>query len=121
MQAIIRYAAVGGLITFKGGGVMICYYNSGFSFRGVDPGYVPSQGEKVFPGYATDQQLNSVFPGYLAEKDRVSHNEGILSQIQTLELLQTPRRVREATTSDAGKAWLEALEAQIDALRGQLS
>ena len=50
----------------------------------------------------------------------ITGNTLILSQIAALELLQTPRRIREATINTAGRAWLEALEAQIDTLRGQL-
>ena len=49
----------------------------------------------------------------------LSPNAAIDAQIAALEATMTPRRVREAATSDAGKAWLAALDSQISALRAQ--
>ena len=47
-------------------------------------------------------------------------NAEILSQISALEFTVTNRRLREAALTDAGKAWLENVDAQITALRAQL-
>ena len=49
-----------------------------------------------------------------------THNELILAQIAQLEATITNRRIREAALTDAGKTWLEGIDAQITALRGQL-
>lgn len=46
--------------------------------------------------------------------------KGVQEQIQALEESCTPRRWREAVMSDAGKAWLANVDAQIAALRAQL-
>lgn len=43
-----------------------------------------------------------------------------LAQIKALEGSVTPRRIREAALSDAGKAWLANVDNQIATLRGQL-
>lgn len=40
-----------------------------------------------------------------------------LAQIAQLESTVTPRRIREATLTVEGKAWLEGVDAQITALR----
>lgn len=40
------------------------------------------------------------------------------AQINILEHLITPRRLREALLTAEGKQWLENIEAQIEALRG---
>ena len=47
-------------------------------------------------------------------------NELILQSIAQLESTVTPRRIREATLTADGKAWLEGVDAQITALRGSL-
>ena len=46
-------------------------------------------------------------------------NAAIDAQILALEALQTPRRIREAALTEAGRAWLADLDAQIAALRAQ--
>lgn len=43
-----------------------------------------------------------------------------LSAITALEMTITPRRLREAVMTDAGRTWLELREAEIAALRAQL-
>lgn len=50
-----------------------------------------------------------------------STNAAILSQITALEATVTQRRLREAVTTTEGKAWLTAVDAQIAALRAQLT
>lgn len=45
----------------------------------------------------------------------------ILMQIEVLETQQTRRRMREAALTAEGRLWLEQLEAQIEALRAQLT
>lgn len=47
-------------------------------------------------------------------------NAPTLSAITALESSVTPRRIREAVTTDAGKTWLVAVDSQIAALRGSL-
>jgi hypothetical protein len=49
-----------------------------------------------------------------------SGNAPILAQIAKLEGTVTPRRVREAITSEAGALWLAGVDTQIAALRAQL-
>lgn len=44
----------------------------------------------------------------------------IQTQIIELEAQQTPRRIREASLTPEGAAWLSGLDAQIAALRAQL-
>ena len=51
--------------------------------------------------------------------DQPSARDLILKQIATLEASVTPRRVREAVRG-SGKQWLDNLDDQITALRGQL-
>jgi hypothetical protein len=45
---------------------------------------------------------------------------GLMDHIRNLEATITPRRLREAVLTPEGKAWLEDVEAQIDAFRAQL-
>lgn len=44
-------------------------------------------------------------------------NAPILSTITALEASVSPRRIREAVTTDAGKTWMVAIDAQIAGLR----
>lgn len=44
----------------------------------------------------------------------------IIKQIEQLEAEITPRRIRDAITTTAGKNWLKDKEAEIDTLRVQL-
>lgn len=55
------------------------------------------------------------------EKTVEERNADIVMQIYHLDAQQTPRRIREAALSDAGRVWLENLDAEIAALRQQLS
>lgn len=55
------------------------------------------------------------------EKWVFPESEKIKQRIDALEAQQTPRRIREAAMSDVGRAWLENLDAEIAALRQQLS
>jgi uncharacterized protein involved in exopolysaccharide biosynthesis len=48
-----------------------------------------------------------------------NRNAIIDAQIRTLEGTVTNRRLREAALTEAGKAWLADLDAQIAALRAQ--
>lgn len=50
----------------------------------------------------------------------VDRNIAIRKQIQTLEQSVTQRRLREAIRTAPGKQWLETVDDQIVALRGQL-
>lgn len=45
----------------------------------------------------------------------------ILDQITAMEASVTNRRLREAALTDAGRAWLADVDAQIAALRAQMS
>lgn len=54
-----------------------------------------------------------------AEYQALHVNDALDAQILALEATQTPRRMRDAALTDAGKAWLADLEAQIAGLRGQ--
>jgi hypothetical protein len=51
---------------------------------------------------------------------QLSGNDLIKLQIYNLEATITPRRLREATLSPDGLAWLTTVDAQIAALRAQL-
>lgn len=46
--------------------------------------------------------------------------EGVLREIARLEATVSARRLREAITTDAGKAWLANVEAQISVQRSKL-
>jgi|GEM_PF-3438614 len=48
-----------------------------------------------------------------------AHNAALDAQIAALEATQTPRRMRDAALTEAGKTWLADLEEQIAALRAQ--
>ncbi len=76
--------------------------------------YVAQEGEVLFEDYATDEQLAKAFPGYAAAKSQ----EEIKAQIAALEIQQTPRRLREMLKDPT---WMDALDAQIVALRAQLT
>ena len=48
-------------------------------------------------------------------------NIAIFAQISALESTQTPRRIRDAVLTPAGRAWMDALELEIASLRAQLT
>lgn len=50
----------------------------------------------------------------------ISANAGIDAQIRGLEATVTQRRLREAALTEAGRAWLADVDAQIAALRAQM-
>jgi len=54
-----------------------------------------------------------------AQPDPIVQNK-ILQQISEIESSITPRRMREASLTTAGKAWLKAQDDAIAALRAQL-
>ena len=76
-----------------------------------------------FPAVITDEVLAEA--GYklitptAADIDAATH-EAILSAITALESSVTPRRIREAVTTDAGKTWMASIDAQIADLRKTL-
>lgn len=53
--------------------------------------------------------------------DKLLTKATILEDIMSLESQQTPRRLREAALTDAGKEWLQNLEDKIAAKREELS
>lgn len=57
----------------------------------------------------------------IALMPKPSANDIILQQITALESTITQRRLREATSTDAGKAWLLNVDTQIATLRATLS
>lgn len=63
--------------------------------------------------------LGALPDGYTTTAPEPDPNAEIDAQIVALEAKQTLRRMRNAVTSDEGKAWLVELEAQIAALRAQ--
>ena len=74
---------------------------------------------------AKEQRERDCTPDEVAEIEQrkaspQSVNAPILSTITALESTVTPRRIREAVTTDAGKTWLVAVDSQIAALRGSL-
>ncbi len=76
-----------------------------------------------FPAVITDEVLAEA--GYepvtpTAADVAAATHEAILLVITALESTVTPRRIREAVTTDAGKTWLVAVDSQIAALRGSL-
>ena len=56
----------------------------------------------------------------LADPPPPTAEQVILSQIAAIEATITQRRLREATLTEEGKAWLAAKDAEIAALRAQL-
>ena len=54
-----------------------------------------------------------------AEKEAVF--EGFRSRIRSIEAEITPRRIREAILSTAGKAWLDAKSKEIDLVKESLN
>lgn len=60
------------------------------------------------------------FDSILALKNALTPNQQIFQSIVKLETTITPRRLREAVTTQAGKEWLATLDAQISALRAGL-
>lgn len=76
-----------------------------------------------FPAVITDEVLAEA--GYepvtpTAADVAAATHEAILLVITALESTVTPRRIREAVTTDAGKTWMASIDAQIAALRGSL-
>lgn len=59
------------------------------------------------------QELEAAWSDYILRRS-------VLVQIEELEASVTPRRLREAVTSQAGKDWLAGVDSQISVLRGQL-
>jgi hypothetical protein len=57
--------------------------------------------------------------GWSATPPAPEPNEALDAQILALEATVTQRRLREAAITEAGKAWLADLDAQIAALRAQ--
>lgn len=58
---------------------------------------------------------------FLAPSTVSSQKDSIKLEIANLESQQTDRRIREATLTDEGKAWLQNLNDQIVAKRAQLA
>jgi hypothetical protein len=50
--------------------VTFAYANNGRSLRAVDAKYRAAEGEVLFPGYATPEQLAATFPDYAASAPR---------------------------------------------------
>lgn len=85
---------------------------------------------------AVDRTADAVPPGWVLVPDLavcgMLYENGALSdppadpaaairaEIAALEATATPRRMREAALTDAGRAWLADLDAAIAALRAQL-
>jgi hypothetical protein len=69
-------------------------------------------GDDIVPGY--------LYAGGVFSAPAPDARAAILRQISALEASVTPRRAREAILSDAGRAWLANVDAQIATLRGQL-
>jgi hypothetical protein len=63
--------------------------------------------------------LGAIPGGCTATAPQADPNAAIDAQIVALEATQTLRRMRDAVTSDEGRAWLTSLEAQIAGLRAQ--
>jgi len=73
-------------------------------------------GEVTFNGEGEDI-AGPVIEQHILDAPKREANNIILAQIKELEATATSRRIRESLT-DA--TWMKALDAQIDALRGQL-
>ena len=82
----------------------------------VDADYVAQTGEALFSEIATPTQLTAAFSGYTAAVSKASIDQ----QITALEATMTPRRIREAANG-TDNGWMKALDAQIAALRTQLT
>ena len=85
----------------------------------------------VLYAYELDGSQDNIIPADFipatdAEVYAITHpaqdlNKVIVQQIATLEATITQRRLREAMLTDAGKTWLENVDAQIAALRATLT
>ena len=67
----------------------------------------------------TAQDIADIAASEAAAAGQAGRNS-ILAQIAGIEVTITPRRIREAMLTDAGKAWIASADAQITALRVQL-
>ena len=92
------------------------YFNNGLSLRAVDADYVADVGEVIAEDILSREEVSNLFPAF-SENDL--HQKTVL-EISALESSVTMRRLREATLTDAGKAWLQDVEARIAALRLRL-
>ena len=81
------------------------------------------EGDQISPSdIAVPQRPDYTYTwdGQAWQPSAATHNAPILAQIADLEASVTDRRLREAMLTDAGRAWLADVDAQIAALRGTL-
>lgn len=77
---------------------------------------------KIIDGVEIDllSQEVSILQNNLSSWNEGQTKRDALVQIKVLESSATPRRIREAVLTDAGKKWLNDIDTQIQTLRGQL-
>lgn len=68
-----------------------------------------------------DERSKPAWDALCAAHAKMFARTSILMDIKELESQQTPRRLREASLTDAGRAWLENLDEQIAAKRAELA
>ena len=84
------------------------------------PALLPGESAVIMPCGAEVQKGWVIEAGTLVPPEpEADPNAGIDAQILALEDTVTPRRLRDAALTEAGKAWLAEVEAQIVALRSQ--
>lgn len=86
------------------------------TMRAVDANYKAKAGEVLSDDLMTAEKLGNAFPIYTAALAR----ENIFQQIYTLEASITTRRAREAILGH-DNGWMAGIEANIEALRAQLT
>jgi len=80
------------------------------------------RGERLWDASGAEVIVRGLGPlpeGLSAMPPAPAPNAAIDAQIQALEATVTQRRLREAALTEAGKAWLADVDAQIAALRAQ--
>ena len=90
-------------------------------FINAELGYF--EGDRINPSdIAVPQRPDYTYTwdGQAWQPSAATHNVPILAQIADLESSVTDRRKREAILTDAGRAWLADVDAQIAVLRGTL-
>lgn len=80
------------------------------------------RGERLWDASGAEVTVRGLGPlpeGLSASPPEPDPNAGLDAQILALEATVTQRRLREAALTEAGRAWLADLDAQIAALRAQ--
>ncbi len=96
--------------------MLYAYSNNGHSMRCIGETTELLPGEVAFAHQPTAEELAAQFPQYEEQEER----EAALRRIYELEGEITPRRLRDAVLTEAGREWLVEQELQIAIVRSQL-